>query len=299
MDIRTLKYFLAVIKEESITKAAQTLHMSQPPLSRHMQELEEELGKKLFIRTNKKIILTEDGQLLKKRAQELIDLFEKIQTELTSPNEEIKGTIYIGQGETSAVGFLAHIAHLLQKRHPFIRYQLYSGDASIVLDKLDKELIDFGLLISPVKLKKYDVLHLPLQDTWGVLMRKDSELASKSSISCQDLWNKPLILSHQAYKHQEIMEWFQKDSQELNVVLTYDLLFNASLFVRQGLGYAIALDQIIYTGLDSELCFRPLSPALKADLFIVWKKNRIFSKAGQAFLSLLEEQLDQKINGKI
>lgn len=290
MDIRILKYFLAIAKEGNITRAAQTLHMSQPPLSRHMKELEEELGKKLFMRTNKKIILTEDGRLLQKRAQELVDLFEKLQSELSSSNEELRGTIYIGQGETCGGNFLAELATTLQKKHPFIQYKLYAGDSQMVFDKLDKGLIDFGLLISPVNLQNYDFIQIPFQDVWGVLMRKDSELASRPFISCQDLWDKPLIFSHQTLKHQEMMDWFQKKSDELHIVMTYDLLFNVSLFVKQGFGYAIALDQIIPTGLESELCFRPLFPPLKADLFIAWKKQRTFSKASEAFLALLENK---------
>ena len=158
----------------------------------------------------------------------------------------------------------------------------------MVFDKLDKGLIDFGLLISPINLQNYDFIQLPFQDIWGVLMRKDSELASHSFILCQDLWEKPLILSHQTLKHQEMMDWFQKDSDELHIVMMYDLLFNASLFVKQGFGYAIALDQIISTGLESELCFRPLFPPMKANLFIAWKKQRTFSKTAEAFLALLE-----------
>ena len=290
MDIRVLQYFLAVAREESITKAAEILRMTQPPLSRQLKDLEDELGKQLLIRGGKKVTLTEDGMLLRKRAEELVELMEKTKAELTSSNETINGEIYIGGGETDAISFFAEIAGNLQKKYPLIHYHIYSGDAAVVMEKLDKGLIDFGLLVGPVDVSKYDSMRLPISDTWGILMRKDSPLAEKTAICAEDLWDKPLIISHQAAASSDMTAWLKQDVRKLNIVMTYDLIFNASLFVKKGVGYAIALDKIINTTGDSALCFRPLYPALEAGLCIVWKKYQVFPRASQEFLHLLKSE---------
>lgn len=291
MDIRVLQYFLAVAREESITKAAETLHMTQPPLSRQLKDLEEEVGKQLLIRGSKKVTLTEDGMLLRKRAEEMIALMEKTKSELSSSDENINGEVYIGGGETDAISFFAQAAGNLQRKHPLIHYHIYSGDSERVLERLDKGLIDFGLLVGQVDIEKYDYMKLPISDMWGVLMRKDSPLADKESICAEDLWDKPLILSHQASCNSEMFSWLKMEPSKLNIVLNYDLIYNASLFVKKGLGYAIALDKIINTTGDSELCFRPLYPSMTADLCIVWKKYQVFSRASNAFLQELQKAL--------
>lgn len=291
MDIRVLQYFLAVAREESITKAAERLRMTQPPLSRQLKDLEDELGKQLLIRGSKKVTLTEDGMLLRKRAEELVDLMEKTKAELTSSDENIGGDIHIGCGETEAISFLAQAARDLQKKHPLIHYHIYSGDAERVIERLDKGLIDFGLLVGSVDINKYDYLKLPLKDTWGVLMRKDSPLAEKESIIAEDLWDKPLIISHQASANSEMFSWLKTDISRPNIVATYNLVYNASLFAKKGFGYVIALAGIINTAGDSELCFRPLYPTLEAGLCIVWKKYQVFSRASNAFLQQLQQEI--------
>lgn len=295
MDIRVLQYFLAVAREESITKAAERLRMTQPPLSRQLKDLEDELGKQLLIRGSKKVTLTEDGMLLRKRAEELVDLMEKTKAELTSSNENINGNIHIGCGETEAISFLAKAAWDLQQKHPLIHYHIYSGDAERVMERLDKGLIDFGLLVGPVDVNKYDYIRLPLKDTWGVLMRKDSTLAEKDSIIAEDLWDKPLIISHQTSINSEMFSWLKTDIAKLNIVATYDLVYNASQFVKKGFGYVIALDKLINTTGDSDLCFRPLYPTLEAGLCIVWKKYQVFSKASNAFLQQLQKELENMV----
>ena len=292
MDIRVLQYFLAVAREESITKAAERLNMTQPPLSRQLKDLEDELGKQLLIRGSKKVTLTEDGMLLKKRAEELVDLMEKTKAELTSSNENINGDVYIGCGETEGISILAQAAWNLQQQHPLIHYHIYSGDAERVMERLDKGLIDFGLLVGPVDVNKYDYMRLPFKDTWGVLMRKDSPLADKEMIIAEDLWDKPLIISHQTSINSEMFSWLKTDLSRLNIVATYDLIYNASWFVRKGIGYVIALDKIINTAGNSSLCFRPLFPALEAGLCIVWKKYQVFSRASNAFLNKLRKELE-------
>lgn len=290
MDIRVLQYFLAVAREESITKAAETLRMTQPPLSRQLKDLEDELGKKLLIRGSKKITLTEDGMLLRKRAEEMIDLMEKTKAELASSDGNINGEVYIGGGETDAVSLFAQTARKLQKKYPLIHYHIYSGDAEIVMEKLDKGLIDFGLLVGPVDVSKYDYMRLPISDIWGVLMRKDTPLAEKDVVCAEDLWDKPLIVSHQTYSASDIFAWLNIDIHKLNIVMTYNLIYNAAHFVKTGFGYAITLDKLVNTTGDSELCFRPLYPTLKAGLCIVWKKYQIFSKASREFLRLLKNE---------
>ena len=290
MDIRVLQYFLAVSREESITRAAETLHMTQPPLSRQLKDLENEVGKQLLIRGSKKVTLTEDGMLLRKRAEEMIALMEKTKSELSSSDENISGEIYMGSGETEAVSTIAKVAKNLQKDHPFIRYHIYSGDAEHIIDRLDKGLIDFGLLVEPVDIAKYDYIRLPVKDTWGVLMRKDSPLAEKESICAEDLWDKPLILSHQTTISNEMFAWLRKDISQLNIVATYDLIYNASRFVKMGFGYAITLDKLINTSGDSNLCFRPLYPVSEAGLCIVWKKYQVFSRAAEQFLRQIQEE---------
>lgn len=292
MDIRVLQYFLAVAREESITKAAKTLNMTQPPLSRQLKDLEDELGKQLFIRGTKKITLTEEGMLLRKRAEEMVDLMEKTKTELTSSSQNINGEIYLGGGETDAISFLAQTAENLQKKHPLIHYHIYSGDAERIMEKLDKGLIDFGLLVGPVDVSRYEYIRLPMKDTWGVLMRKDSPLASKDAIRAEDLWDKPLIISHQSSINSDMLSWLKRDISRLNIIATYDLIYNASHFVKRGLGYVIGLDKLINTTGDSLLCFKPLFPSLEAGLCIVWKKYQVFSKASNAFLKQLQDELE-------
>ena len=291
MDIRVLEYFLAVAREESITKAAKVLSMTQPPLSRQLKELEDELGKQLFIRGNKKVTLTEEGVLLRKRAEELIELMEKTKEEIRSSEERIHGTVLIGAGESDAVSFLARTARRLQMSHPDISYHLYSGDATSITEKLDHGLIDFGLLVEPVDISKYEYLRLPVKDTCGVLMRRDSPLAVKDHILAEDLWEKPLLVSHQIYDSSELSSWFQRDIRKLHITAAYELVYNATHFVKSGCGYALSLDKLINTTGESELTFRPLYPALDAGLCFVWKKHQIFSRASRLYLDTLKKDL--------
>lgn len=291
MDIRALQYFLAVAREGNITKAAETLHMTQPPLSRQMKELESELGKQLLVRGSKRITLTEEGQLLQRRAEEMLELFEKTKAEINSCDAEIGGEIYIGGGETQRMLILARAAKNLRKKHPLIRFRIFSGDADHVTERLDRGLIDFGLLVEPADMGKYDYLRLPGKDTWGVLMRSDSPLAQKASICPQDLWDQPLMLSHQTADSSEMAQWMGKDLSRLHVVVTYELAYNASRFVKAGFGYALTLDQLINTTGDADLCFRPLSPVLESGLCVVWKKHPVFSKACQLYLQELKEEI--------
>lgn len=292
MDIRVLRYFLAIAREESISGAAQVLHMTQPPLSRAMSDLEQEIGKQLFIRGNRKVTLTEDGLLLRKRAAEIIDLVEKTENELSSTGQEhISGDIYIGGGETDAMRMIAKVATDLQDDYPDIKYHLFSGNADDVAERLDKGLLDFGIMIEPADIKKYDYIPLPAKDSWGLLMRKDSPLASLDIIRPEDLYNIPLLTSRQSYVNNGLSGWMKKDLERLHIVATYNLIYNASLMVEEGLGYALCLDKLINTTGNSSLIFKSLYPALEVGLNIVWKKYQFFTKAAEKFLHRLQESL--------
>jgi DNA-binding transcriptional LysR family regulator len=288
MELRVLRYFLTVAREGSITGAADFLHITQPTLSRQLKDLEQELGKKLFIRSSHSIVLTDEGMLLRKRAEEIVAMVDKLEAEFGSMEETISGDVYIGGGETEAMKQIARVAKDLQLRYPAIRYHLYSGNEDDVTERLDKGLLDFGILIQPADLSKYNYINIPAKDIWGVVMRKDSPLADKDTIQAGDLLNVPLICSRQAMKQtfskNEFADWFGEDFDKLNVVTTYNLAYNAAIMVEEGIGYAITIDKIVNTSCDSNLCFRPLEPRLESGLNIVWKKHQVFSAAADMFL---------------
>lgn len=292
MELRVLQYFLAVAREQSIIRAAESLHLSQPTLSTQIKAMEEELGKQLLIRGTKgsrKVTLTEEGMILRKRAEEILNLVQKTEREISLSNQVIVGDVYIGTGETDAVRFIAKAAKELYNTYPGIRYHISSGNSEYVLEQLDKGLIDFGIVFGSVDHSKYNSIPLPYKDIWGVLMRKDSALTAKETITPEDLWDKPLIISRQDDTHGTLPAWIKKEMSELKIVATYNLLFNASLMVEEGLGYAIGFDKIINTSGNSSLCFRPLSPERKDGMSIIWKKYQIFSKASEKFLQQIKE----------
>ena len=289
MDIRVLRYFLALAREESVTAAAEYLHLTQPTLSRQLSELEEELGTKLFVRGSRKITLTNEGIRLRKRAEEILELVQKTETEFQASAEVIAGDIYIGGGESYAMGLIAEIVKELQADYPQIRVHLFSGDADEVTERIDKGLLDFGVLIEPAKITKYDSLLLPAKDRWGVLMKKDSPLAEHEFVRPEDLWKLPLIASKQKHVDDNIAKWIKQDYKKLNIVATYNLIFNATLMVEKNIGYALCLDRLVNTAGNSILCFRPLNPVLEVDVDIVWKKYQVFSKAAELFLQRLKK----------
>ncbi len=287
MELRVLQYFLAVAREQSIVRAAESLHLSQPTLSTQLKAMEEELGKQLLIRGTKgsrKVTLTEEGMILRKRAEEILNLVQKAEREISLSDQVIVGDVYIGTGETDAVRFIAKAAKELYKTYPGIHYHIASGNAEFVLEQLDKGLIDLGIVFGAVDHAKYNSIPLPCKDTWGVLMRKDSPLAAKDFITPEDLWDKPLIISGQVNQGGILSDWIKKELSELEVIATYNLLFNASLLVEEGLGYAIGLNKIINTSGNSALRFRPLSPKREEGMCIVWKKYQVFSKASAKFM---------------
>ena len=287
MEIRVLKYFLAVAREGSITKAANSLHLTQPTLTRQLQDLEKELGQKLLVRGT----LTPEGIIFKKRAEEIVEMVEKTENEFRSLSDTISGDIYIGGGETDSMKYIAKIMKEIQDEYPQVKFHIYSGNAEDVTEKLDKGLLDFGVLIQPIDLSKYDYITLPEKDVWGVISRKDSPLAEKEVITLEDLIDIPLLasrpMSPKYSRDSGFLDWFGERFDNLNIVATYNLVYNAAIMVKAGVGAAVTLDKLVNTSADSELCFRPLSPKLESGLDIVWKKNQVFSPAAKLFLDKL------------
>lgn len=293
MEIRVLEYFLAIAREESISKAAEALHITQPTLSRQMKELEDEFQKQLFIRGNRKITLTKDGIILKQYAQEIISLTQKAERELSKNQEELSGDIYIGGGESASMRLIMRVIASMQKMHPKIQFHLFSGNAQDVADKLDSGLLDFGIFFDPVNLSQYDYFTLPSKEVMGVLMRKDDPLAQYDAITPDMLRNQPIILSDQDIVKNEIAGWIGGNERKLNIKVTYNLIHNSALLVEEGGGYALTFNNIISTDENSLLCFKPLSPQLEDGIHIAWKKYHLFSKQAERFLELLKEEINQ------
>lgn len=291
MEFRVLQYFLTVAREESVSGAAEFLHLSQPTLSRQLKNLEEELGKQLFIRGSRKITLTEEGMLLRKRAEEIVDLMQKAKEEVSFSDEPISGNIYIGAGESAGNRILAKAAYELKQDYPDVRFHISSGNSVFVMEQLDKGLIDFGVIYGEVNHSKYDSIKAPFTDTFGVFMRKDSDLAEKEFITPEDLIDKPLIVSSQEERnHWPTLGLIISDISRLKIAATYTLLFNGSLLVEEGLGYAICFDGLINLTEDSNLCFCPIQPALEVTPHIIWKRYQVHTKAAQKFLEKLQAQ---------
>lgn len=289
MEIRVLKYFLAVAREQNITVAANYLHITQPTLSRQIKELEDELGFALLIRKSHNVELTEEGMLFRKRAEEIVSMVDKTEDEFKAMKDNISGDIFIGTAESHIMKYIAKVFKDLQNEFPNIHYHLVSGNEKDVTDLLDKGLLDFCVLVQPADISKYNYLNLPDKDIWGIVMKKNDSLARKEVITRSDLIKLPLICSRQSIqkmedKKNEFVEWFGEDFEKLNIVSTFNLPYNASILVNADIGYAITIDKIIDTSINSNLCFKPLYPKLESKLNIVWKKYNVFSKPAEKLL---------------
>ena len=288
MDIRTLQYFLAVAREESISGAAEFLHMTQPPLSRQLKELEAELGKQLFIRGNRKITLTEDGMILRKRAEEIVALMEKTKAEINASAENITGDIYIGCAESYLVKYLARAVKKLSSIYPNIHYHVTSGDTEQVTERLDRGLLDMAFIVEPPDLSKYNYLEVPEYDTWGVLMRKDNPLAAKEAIAFDDLLDIPIFCSEQSAK-MDLPRWCSDNLDRLNILATFNLCNNGAVFVREGLGVELTFEKLVETNAESDLCFRPITPPLHTTMYVIWKKYQIFTPVANLLLEEIKK----------
>jgi DNA-binding transcriptional LysR family regulator len=286
LEIRVLRYFLAVAQEGSVTRAARALHLTQPTLSRQIRELEEELGQTLFSRGGRELSLTREGLLLRQRAEEIVGLAEITEKEFRSLGEKtVSGDLSLGCGESKALSFVTDALKVLQDEHPLIIPHFFSGNGEIVMDRLDKGLLDFAVLMGAENTERYYSLPLPNHDTWGLLMDKDDPMAQKKAITAEDLLGIPLILSSQSLSRDELSGWLGFPMSRLHIAATYTLLFNGSLMVRSGLGYALCFDHIAPSGKDSPFAFRPLTSPLS----LVWKKHQILSAPAEAFLAKIRE----------
>jgi len=297
MEIRVLRYFLAVAREGSITKAANYLHLTQPTLSRQLQDLERKLGQKLLLRSQHSVSLTSEGHILRQRAEEIIDMVDKTEQEFHSIKDVIAGTVYIGSGESHTIKFITDIIKDIQKQYSEIKFDLVSGNAEDLIEKLDKGLLDFAVLIEPINISKFDYMTLPEKDRWGVIMKKDSPLAKLDNIKYDNLKDLPLIFSKQVKRQNpsdsDFMKWFKGSFDNFNIAATYNLIYNAGLMAESGVGYVVGLDNLLNTMNNSNLTFRPLYPTLESALNIVWKKGQIFSPASKVFLEKLKDRIVQ------
>ena len=288
MELRTLRYFLEIAREENMTKAAERLHVSQSALSRQVKSLEEELGKRLFIRHSFRIELTPEGILLRKRAEDILQMVEKTTEEFQSLDDDLHGDIFIGCAESEAMKRLATLLVDLHRLHPGIHYHLKSGNTADIAGDLDKGLLDFAVIANAVDLSKYNFLTVPTRDLWGAVIPKTHPLAAKDRISVTDLLDEPLILSVQSITD-DYPKFFGDLQDRLNIVATFNLPYNGAVLVRAGLGIMLCFDKLIDTGDASDLCFRPLTPQLESEGNIIWKKYQVFNPVAQALLDLMQE----------
>lgn len=291
IETRLLQYFLAVAEEQSITRAADYLHITQPTLSKQMMDLEDQLGKQLFIRGRKKITLTEDGAYLRGRAQEIISLMEKTESDFCENEYSISGDIYMGCGEYRSSIAIIDIIKDIQDNYPEIHFHIFSGNADAVMEGLDKGLLDAGILLDPKISPKYDYHKFPLSETWGILMPKNSPLAQKENLSIKDLSDIPLILPSQSSNSRRFDALFSEYEVKPHTVATYNLIFNAGLMVEAGMGYALCIGGLINMDENHPLTFRPFVPALTSHVYLFTKKYQVFSKAAKLFLSRLKEDI--------
>lgn len=286
MDIRTMQYYLAVVREGTISAAAEALHVAQPSLSRQMKELEEELGASLFERGNRKITLTEEGMVLRKRAEEMVRLMQMTEEEISQIKNHVSGSVRIGAGESYSFHYLSRTAADIAAEHPDIRFHITSGDTQDLMDELNNGLIDFAVIFTDVDHTLYQSIPLPTEDSFGVLMRKDHPLSKKETVRLADLKDYPVIVSRAAAPYFSGSD----ELSVLNVVATYNLIYNASLLVEDGLGVAICFDRLINVSGDSKLCIKPIIPRRENAGNLIWKKYQVFSPAVSLFIDRIQSR---------
>lgn len=281
MEIRVLRYFLEIARQGSMTAAGETLHVSQSALSKQMKELEEELGQKLFRRGSRSVSLTEAGMLLRRRAEDIVDMVDKTADEFTAMDDLQGGEVYLGCAESQLMSHIARVIKSFKAQYPLFHYHIVSGDRTVVLDRLDRGLLDFGVVVELPDPDRYQYLQLPGVDTWGVLLRSDDPLAQKESIRVEDLYGRELICAQQAIES-DIPRWCGKHTDRLNFTGTTNLAYNGSIFVREGLGLMLCFRHL--TDTENSLVFRPLEPRLENRLYLIWKKYQVFSPIAQRLL---------------
>ena len=288
MEIRVLRYFLAIAREENMTRAAERLHISQPSLSKEIRRLEEELGHPLFIRTNKSMHLNDEGMLLRKRAEDIVAMVDKTAEEFSQLDSITGGEIRIGCAESHLIRYLARSIRVFKEQYPHFVFHIFSGDTDPVTERLDRGLLDLALIVEPPNLSKYNYLTVPESDQWGVVMRADSPLAAKESICLADLYGLPLFCSEQSIVN-DFPRWCGQDLDKLQFAGTFNLAYNGSVFVREGLGYLLTFAHLIDTSPGSGLVFRPITPALETKMYMIRKKYQVFSPIAELFLRQLKQ----------
>ena len=287
MELRVLKYFLMTAREENITKAAKNLHITQPTLSRQLMQLEDELGVKLFERSNHSIILTNDGLLLKRRAQEIVSLAEKTKKELTT-EKELSGEIEIGSGEFKSFSLFADIISEFSSQNPNVHFNFNSGNADTIKERLENGSFDMGLLSEPVDISKYEFIRLPHKEKWGIIVHKDFRVSDRSYVTPDDLIDLPLIMPHRRLVREEIKNWFGNLYEKANTFASYDLLYNAAIMAQKKMGIVLTIE--LESKFD-EVKFVPLAPKLEFGSVLVWKKNQIQSSAMEAFIDFSKKYI--------
>lgn len=296
MELRTMRYFLAVARAENMTRAAQLLHVTQPTLSKQLKSLEEELGKKLFIRHSFRIQLTKEGILLRKRAEDLVGMADKITAEFLAFDDALGGDLYFGLAESYQIRHLAAAIKKFKNTYPGIHYHITSGDTEQVTEKLDKGIVDFAVLAQEPDTAKYHHLAFPQTDLWGVVMPKDCRLAKKKTIRAKDLAGLPLFCSEQGWNH-DIPRWCGGNMEQFHLEGSFRLSYNGSLFVREGLGYLLTFEHLIDTSPENGLVFRPLAPKLETKIYLIWKKHQVFTPIAGRLLEMLKSDFAIKGDG--
>ncbi len=288
MEIRVLRYFLTVVREESITKASQVLHITQPTLSRQLAQMEEEIGVKLFDRGTRKIKLTNEGILLRRRAEEILQLVDKTEKELIEQEEQVEGKISIGCGEIAAVQLLPELFMNFHQKYPHVTFDIFTATADLVKEQMDKGLLDLGLLLEPVDMEKYDFVRMDMKEKWIVLMPPDAPLAEKEFITASDLSEVPLILPRRLQVQSELASWFGDYYPSLNVLFTSNLNTNGAVMVKEGLAYSLVIEGAVPFWDSSKITYRPLYPELWATSVLAWKRGQPFSLAVTKFIDFLK-----------
>lgn len=285
MDIRVLRYYLAVCQEGNMTRAAQALHVTQPTLSRQIADLERQLGCELLVRGSRNVTLTEKGLYLRRRAQEIVALADQTMAELSHNDEVVEGDIYLGAGESEGMRYLAARIDSFRQRYPHVRFRLRSGNSIDVIEWLERGLVDFAVLIAFPSLDRFECVRLQPTDAWGVLMPAGHSLAQKETVAPKDLLGVPLILSEQALETGELSHWFGSLKDQMATAATYNLVFNAAQLVRENVGCALTLDKLVATGPGTGLEFRPMYPPVVSSIDFAWKRGAALSAAAKLFLN--------------
>lgn len=292
MELRILRYFLAVAREENITRAAHTLNITQPTLSRQLMQLEDELSAQLFYREKNKILLTEEGMLLRKRAEELVELADRTEKEFSQQEKVISGEIYLGAGEVASMKVLAAEMKKFHDQYPLVRFHMHSGTGDDIKEKIERGLIDIALLVEPINIEKFEYIQLKEKYKYGIIVKKDNPLALKEYVTKEDLVNESLILSKRTPVQDMFQHWFGEMYEKINIISTFNLLYNASIMVEEGLGIALTIEKIAYNSQESNVKFVPLYPTLETGTVLAWKKQQVNTITKTKFIEHLKSTLN-------